>query len=59
MHDNPDQAYTKQPHQQLSKKSRSGDEIAREQLLDKLANISNDDVLPVARAFSHFLNLKN
>ncbi|MDD0824725.1 phosphoenolpyruvate carboxylase [Mannheimia sp. AT1] len=43
----------------LSKNSRAGDENAREQLLDKLANISNDDVLPVARAFSHFLNLTN
>lgn len=43
----------------LSRNSRAGDENAREQLLDKLANISNDDVLPVARAFSHFLNLTN
>lgn len=43
----------------LSRDSRSGDKAAREQLLDKLANISNDDVLPVARAFSHFLNLTN
>lgn len=38
----------------LSRNSRSGDETARNQLLDKLANISNNDVLPVARAFSHF-----
>lgn len=44
---------------QLSKKSRSGDEQAREQLLDKLANISTENVLPVARAFSQFLNLTN
>nr|WP_314741460.1 phosphoenolpyruvate carboxylase [uncultured Haemophilus sp.] len=44
---------------QLSKKSRSGDESAREQLLDKLANISTENVLPVARAFSQFLNLTN
>ena len=44
---------------QLSKKSRSGDEQAREQLLDKLAHISTKNVLPVARAFSQFLNLTN
>ena len=44
---------------QLSKKSRSGDEQAREQLLDKLAHISTENVLPVARAFSQFLNLTN
>ncbi len=31
----------------LSRNSRAGDENAREQLLDKLANISNDDVLPL------------
>ena len=44
---------------QLSKKSRSGDEQAREQLLDKLAHISTENVLPVARAFSQLLNLTN
>ena len=44
---------------QLSKKSRSGDEQARDQLLDKLAHISTENVLPVARAFSQFLNLTN
>ncbi len=43
----------------LSKKYRSGDEQARKQLLDKLANISTENVLPVARAFSQFLNLTN
>ncbi|MDE8033691.1 phosphoenolpyruvate carboxylase [Actinobacillus equuli subsp. equuli] len=43
----------------LSKNSRAGDEKAREQLLDKLANISTENVLPVARAFSQFLNLTN
>lgn len=43
----------------LSRDSRAGDEKAREQLLDKLANISNEDVIPVARAFSQFLNLTN
>ncbi|WGE32395.1 phosphoenolpyruvate carboxylase [Actinobacillus genomosp. 2] len=43
----------------LSRDSRAGNEKAREQLLDKLANISTEDVLPVARAFSQFLNLTN
>lgn len=43
----------------LSKNSREGDQQAREALLDKLANISNENVLPVARAFSQFLNLTN
>lgn len=43
----------------LSKKSRAGDAQAREQLLNKLANISTENVLPVARAFSQFLNLTN
>lgn len=28
-------------------------------LIDKLSKISNDEVLPVARAFNHFLNLVN
>lgn len=43
----------------LSRDSRAGDEAAREKLLDMLANISNDNVIPVARAFSQFLNLTN
>lgn len=43
----------------LSRDSRAGNEQARQQLLDKLANISNENVLPVARAFSQFLNLTN
>lgn len=43
----------------LSRDSRAGDEKAREQLLDKLANISTENVLPVARAFNQFLNLTN
>ncbi|QGM81084.1 phosphoenolpyruvate carboxylase [Otariodibacter oris] len=44
---------------QLSRSSRSGDEKAREELLDILANISTENVIPVARAFSQFLNLTN
>ncbi|MGX2974618.1 phosphoenolpyruvate carboxylase [Ursidibacter arcticus] len=44
---------------QLSRASRGGDEKAREQLLNILANISTENVIPVARAFSQFLNLTN
>ncbi|MBN6711724.1 phosphoenolpyruvate carboxylase, partial [Haemophilus haemoglobinophilus] len=43
----------------LSRNSRSGDEKAREKLLDTLATISNENIIPVARAFSQFLNLTN
>ena len=43
----------------LSKSSRSGDEQARQQLLQTLENISPDNIIPVARAFSQFLNLTN
>ncbi|OOH91077.1 phosphoenolpyruvate carboxylase [Pasteurellaceae bacterium 15-036681] len=43
----------------LSRSSRAGDEKAREQLLDMLANISTENIIPVARAFSQFLNLTN
>lgn len=43
----------------LSRDSRNGDEKSREKLLDMLANISNENVIPVARAFSQFLNLTN
>lgn len=44
---------------QLSRASRSGDEQARQQLLDMLATISTENIIPVARAFSQFLNLTN
>ena len=44
---------------QLSRNSREGDEKAREELLDILAHISTENVIPVARAFSQFLNLTN
>ncbi|HBO38852.1 MAG TPA: phosphoenolpyruvate carboxylase, partial [Pasteurellaceae bacterium] len=43
----------------LSRNSRNGDDDARSQLLDTLATISNDNIIPVARAFSQFLNLTN
>ncbi|MBP6082439.1 phosphoenolpyruvate carboxylase [Providencia sp.] len=43
----------------LSKSSRAGNEAQREQLLITLQNLSNDELLPVARAFNQFLNLTN
>lgn len=43
----------------LSRNSRAGDEDARNKLLETLSTISNDNIIPVARAFSHFLNLTN
>lgn len=44
---------------QLSRNSRDGNEQARQDLLDILAHISTENVIPVARAFSQFLNLTN
>lgn len=43
----------------LSKASRAGDDVSRQQLLSTLQNLSSDELLPVARAFSQFLNLTN
>ena len=43
----------------LSKSSRAGNEAHRRELLSTLQNLSNDELLPVARAFSQFLNLTN
>lgn len=43
----------------LSKSSRAGNEAHRQELLTTLQNLSNDELLPVARAFSQFLNLAN
>ena len=43
----------------LSKSSRAGNEADRQELLTTLQNLSNDELLPVARAFSQFLNLAN
>ncbi|WP_445495516.1 phosphoenolpyruvate carboxylase [Photorhabdus sp. SF281] len=43
----------------LSKSSRAGNEAHRQQLLSTLQNLSNDELLPVARAFNQFLNLTN
>lgn len=44
---------------QLSKSSRSGNDADRERLIDVLSNLSDHELLPVARAFTHFLNLAN
>lgn len=43
----------------LSKSSRAGNETDRQELLSTLQNLSNKELLPVARAFSQFLNLTN
>jgi phosphoenolpyruvate carboxylase len=43
----------------LSKSSREGDEQAGDQLLEVLRALHNDELVPVARAFSQFLNLAN
>ncbi|WP_133543498.1 phosphoenolpyruvate carboxylase [Mesocricetibacter intestinalis] len=43
----------------LSRNSRQGDDQARTRLLNTLATISTDNIIPVARAFSQFLNLTN
>ncbi len=43
----------------LSKSSRAGNDDHRQALLSTLQNLSNDELLPVARAFSQFLNLAN
>jgi phosphoenolpyruvate carboxylase len=43
----------------LSKSSRAGNDADRQELLSTLQNLSNDELLPVARAFSQFLNLAN
>ena len=43
----------------LSKSSRAGNDAHRQELLTTLQNLSNEELLPVARAFSQFLNLTN
>ncbi len=43
----------------LSKSAHSGNEEDREKLIDELRNLPDDQLLPVARAFSQFLNLTN
>lgn len=44
---------------QLAKSSRQGNEDDRQKLISTLQNLSDDELLPVARAFSQFLNLAN
>ena len=44
---------------QLAKSSRQGNEQDRHLLITTLQNLSDDELLPVARAFSQFLNLAN
>jgi phosphoenolpyruvate carboxylase len=44
---------------QLSKASRAGNKKDGETLISVLANLSDDQLVPVARAFTHFLNLAN
>ena len=43
----------------LSKRAREGDDSAREALLALLRDLDNAQLVPVARAFSQFLNLSN
>ncbi|CAM5186082.1 phosphoenolpyruvate carboxylase [Alishewanella longhuensis] len=44
---------------QLSKEARQGDSKQAEQLRQVLTALSDDELLPVARAFAQFLNLAN
>ncbi|BBN83431.1 phosphoenolpyruvate carboxylase [Pseudoalteromonas sp. A25] len=43
----------------LSKSSRNGNEQDRALLIDTLHGLTDEELLPVARAFNHFLNLAN
>jgi len=44
---------------QLAKLSQQGDNIAHDKLLSLVKNLSNEELLPIARAFNQFLNLAN
>jgi len=44
---------------QLSKSSRAGNQDDGNRLIEVLANLSDGELVPVARAFTHFLNLAN
>lgn len=44
---------------QLSKSARAGNQADREQLIEEIKNLKNDQLTPVARAFNQFLNLTN
>jgi phosphoenolpyruvate carboxylase len=43
----------------LAKKSRKGDQQAREQMLTLLAALPDEELIPFAKAFNQFLNLAN
>ncbi len=43
----------------LSRSARGGDEASTEKLLELLRTLTNEQLVPVARAFSQFLNLAN
>jgi len=43
----------------LSKSSRAGNSEDGDRLIEVLSNLTDDELLPVARAFTHFLNLAN
>ncbi|WP_319783057.1 phosphoenolpyruvate carboxylase [Oceanisphaera sp. IT1-181] len=44
---------------QLAKSARQGNDDDQQRLLDTLKHLSDDELLPVTRAFSQFLNLAN
>ena len=44
---------------QLSKAARAGNDKDHQSLLNLLNDLSDDELVPVTRAFSHFLNLSN
>ncbi|MCE9686057.1 phosphoenolpyruvate carboxylase [Shewanella sp. AS16] len=44
---------------QLAKRSRQGDEAAREQMLALLTALPDEELVPFAKAFNQFLNLAN
>ncbi len=44
---------------QLAKQSRQGDEAAREEMLNLLTAMPDDELVPFAKAFNQFLNLAN
>ncbi len=44
---------------QLAKSSRQGDDAAREEMLTLLNGLSDDELVPFAKAFNQFLNLAN
>ncbi|WP_392552524.1 phosphoenolpyruvate carboxylase [Orbus wheelerorum] len=44
---------------QLAKLSQQGDNNAHDKLLNLVRNLSNEELLPIARAFNQFLNLAN